>query len=346
MRLLSRAVFFLMVLLSALPAPAHSEVESKGKGSFMVTGHIYKRWREPSDIGADQEFIDQGIPFINRIRPDFLVLTGDLIYNSKDLLREQYKFVVQNVFSKIETKIYCLAGNHDTWWPPDYPAIEIFEELINPLRFSFVQNGALFLFLSLYEPFPHIEGEGVAFPLERVWDSFDTQASRSFLDTLKQELRGDYTQVFVFVHIPPISDYPIGYYWSNFLIPLFSSLNQDVFIFSTFQTIKQGLLPNQVVRYKNLRFYCWASYPDGSYMVNFDRSRVKVTMMQGASFVPTPTHEVEFQPTTRWSMLRCSLRRLWSKLEVRINSQLHDREHRMRESDPSCAKCKIPQLNK
>ena len=346
MKLWSWALFLVTAFSCILPVPAHGAAGDGGSGSLMVTGHIYLPWREPRDIGVDREFVEKGIPLINGIHPDFVVFTGDLIYHPKEMVREQLEYVIEHVFNKIETKIYCNAGNHDTWWLPYPPAVELFEKLINPLRFSFEHQGSLFLFLSLYEPFPHVEGEGVTFPLRRVWDTFDTAASRSFLAGLRQELEGPYDHIFIFVHIPPISDHPIGYYWSWFIVPLLSSLKQDVFIFSTLQSVKNGLLPHQSVRYKNLRFYCWASYPQGSYIVHFDKDSVRVDLRQGDNFIPARMQEVDFQPSTRYSMLAAYLRLLRQRAERKWNYWLHSikgdraQERQMRKHDPTCARCK------
>jgi len=344
MKFLFLALFLFIVLMSVSPPPVHDAREGNREGCFITTGHIYKRWKERSDIGADQKFIEKAIPFINSIRPDFLVLTGDLIYHPKKMVKEQYEFVIQNVFNKIETKIYCLAGNHDTWWLPYPPAIEIFEKLINPLHFSFEYKGSLFLFLSLYQPFPHVSGEGIQLPLKGVWDTFDTLASRSFLDALREELKGEYDHIFIFVHISPITDYPIGYYWSHFLIPLLSSLRQDIHVFSTDHITRFPLYDqvNNVVRYNNIRFYNFAVFPRGSYIVHFDESNVRVDLREGDDFIPAITQEIDFQPTTRWLMLRQYLRRRVAELQFWLHSLQgkNVKEHQLRRSDPNCLKCK------
>ncbi|KPJ58408.1 MAG: hypothetical protein AMJ42_03340 [Deltaproteobacteria bacterium DG_8] len=297
-------VFSLFIILLNLSLqPAYGAEENGEKGCFVVTGHIFKRRVE---IGVDQEFLENGIPFINRINPDFLILTGDLIRHPKVKIREQYDFVVQHVFNKIETRIYCVAGNHDTGWLPCTPAIEIFEKLFNPIHFSFEHKGSLFLFLSLYHPFPHIESSGFYFPLKRVWDEYDTPASRAFLDNLHSKLKGRYDHIFIFVHISPISDYPIGYYWSQFIIPLLSSLKEDIHIFSTDHFIRIPLFyeESRVVKYNNIRFYSFANFPRGSYIVHFDNHNVRVDLLQGSDFTPVSIQEIDFQPTNRLSMLK------------------------------------------
>ncbi len=59
-----------------------------------------------------------------------------------------------------------------------------------------------------------------------------------------------------------------------------------------------------MVKYKNIRFYNFAVFPVGSYVVHFDESKVRVDLMEGEDFIPTLMQEVDYQPTTRLSMLR------------------------------------------
>lgn len=283
------------------------------EGFFMVSGHLYDLSRE---VGVKPEFLSRAIPFINRADPDFLVLTGDLVFavpnegpRSPETIRAQYRYLMPAVFDTIETKIYAVAGNHDTGKNPYPPAVELFEKNLNPLSFSFEHNGSLFLFLSLYRPFPHMETGSAFSRVTRVWADYDTAASRSLLNELKSKLQGKYNHVFIFTHFNPLTEFRIGYYWTNYLVPLLTSLKQDVHIFSTSQLAKPPFAfpENQVVAYKNLRFYCFAEFPVGSYLVNYDAGKVMVQLVRGSGFVPSPLKEVPYRPTTRFSMLKSHL---------------------------------------
>jgi len=309
MKLLALVFSLFMVLVNLFPQPAIGAKENDESGYFVVTGHIHRK----VEIGANKNFVEKAVPFINRINPDFLIFMGDMIFgytgahrSTRESIRRQFNYVIQNVFNKIKTKIYCVAGNHDTHWNPDPPSIEIFAELFNPLPFSFEHKASLFLVLSLYEPFLHMASARPIFPFKMVWDEYGTPASRAFLDNLCDELKGRYDHIFIFVHISPVSDYPIGYYWSQFLIPLLSSLKQDIHIFSTDQFNKLPFHYNvrQVVKYNNIRFYCFARFPRGSYIVHFDNHNVRVDLSKESNFIPTLIQEVDFQPTTRLTMLR------------------------------------------
>jgi len=305
--------FSLFMLLVNLSSPhVYGVEENDEKGFFVVTGHLYDKEEE---TGIKQDFLKKAVPFINRVCPDFLILTGDIVFGGKngkhrfpiETIRQRYNFFFQNVINRIETRVYCVAGNHDTGWIPHPPSVEIFEKELNPLNFSFEHKGSLFILLSLYQPFPHLELGSYFFPLKRVWGKYDTSVSCAFLKNLSNTFQSKYDHIFIFVHISPISDFPIGYYWNQFLIPLLSDLKQDIHIFSTDQITREPLIHNvnRVVRYNNIRFYCFARFPRGSYLVHFDNYKVKVDFLQGSNLIPIPIQEIDFKPTTRLSMLRC-----------------------------------------
>jgi hypothetical protein len=292
-------------------SPARSGMEAGEQGRFIVTGHIYDYKVE---TGVIKGFLEKAVPFINSMQPDFMVLTGDVVLGCIDgwqrlpveTIRKQYGYVVDRVIGTIETKVYFVAGNHDTGSVPHAPSIELFQTLLNPLRFSFQHKGSLFLFLSIYEPFDHVPQSNHIAPFEAIWEDYDTAASRAFLDALRHELNGSYDHLFVFTHASPCSDTPIGYYWTRFLIPLFSSTGKDVHIFSTDHFARSPLVrnPYRVVRHENVRFYNFAVFPRCTYLVHFDDSMVGVYVREGVDFIPAVIQEIGYQAASRWSMLR------------------------------------------
>jgi hypothetical protein len=313
---------FLLVQSGLQVSPAWCGGDDEKKGCFAVTGHIRNNQEE---AGVVEGFAEEAIPLINRIRPDFLVFTGDVVLGgmhgrhrfSVETIDEQYRYFVQNILGKIKTRVYCVAGNHDTGNVPHPPSIELFQYLLNPLHFSFEHEGSLFLFLSLYEPFNHVAESKATFPFKTIWENYDTQSSRDFLANLRRELKGDYEHIFIFLHTSPISNVPLGYYWQRFVIPLLSSLPQDIHVFSTAHYLKSPYRSaNTVVRYQNIRFYSFGQFPKGGYLVAFDESEVQVDLMKGKGFSSGLMNEVDLHPTSRWSML-------WYYINRRIINPLH-----------------------
>jgi hypothetical protein len=305
---------FLVLLVSIFPDSVPKSMGAGEQGHFFVTGHIRPILNEKEGVGVVEGFLEKGVPFINSLHPDFVVFTGDAVLGGIDgfhrfpveTLKKQYAFFVEQVLGKIEANAYCVAGNHDTGSVPHAPSIELFETLLNPLHFSFKHKGSLFLFLSMYEPFNHIPQNNQLAPLSAVWEDYDTAASRNFLDTVRRELSGSYNHIFVFVQASPSSDTPIGYYWTHFLIPLFSSTGKDVHVFSTDHFTRRPLVHcvYKVERHENIRFYNFATYPRASYLVHFDDSSVRVYLGEGEDLMPSVIQEVEYQPASRLSMLR------------------------------------------
>jgi hypothetical protein len=313
MRLSAGKLFLAWVVLqmAAGAVPARSGGSDGGRGRFMVTGHIRS---QVAEVGVIEGFLESGVPFINRMSLDFLVLTGDEVLGGRqgdhrfpvETIKRQYAFFKEEVLGKINAKAYCVAGNHDTGHVPHAPSVELFETLLNPLQFSFEHKGSLFLFLSPYQPFPHVPVSKDIPPFRTIWESYDTPASRSFLDFLHGALSGSCNHIFIFISASPISDVPLGYYWSHFVIPLLSSLKQDVHVFSTdqFTRDRENCDVRNVVRCNNIRFYPFALFPRGGYIVNFDPNKVNITMVKGTGFVPVRLQEIAYRPASRFSMLR------------------------------------------
>jgi hypothetical protein len=304
---------FLVLLGSLFPDAVPNSMGAGEQGHFFVTGHIRPLLKENEEVGVAEGFLEKGVPLINGMHPDFVVFTGDVVLGCIDgfrrlpeeTIRKQYAFFVEQVLGKIEAKAYCVAGNHDTGSVPHAPSIQLFETLLNPLRFSFHHKGSLFLILSIYEPFDHMPQNNNLAPLRAVWEEYDTAASRAFLDTLRHELSGSYDHIFVFVQASPCSDTPIGYYWTRFLVPLFASTGKDVHVFSTDHFTRRSLYRDtyKVVRHENIRFYNFAVFPRGGYLVYFDESSVRVYLGEGEDFMPSVIQEVAYQPASRLSML-------------------------------------------
>jgi len=313
--------FFIFLLNVFLSPSCHAEAGDM-EGFFIVTGHIVNK-KVP--VGTNEAFLKNGVAFVNKQKPDFLIFTGDLIYGGKnvnhrfpvDLIEQQYDYVIQNVFSKINSKIYSAPGNHDTGWLPHPESIRFFEDKINSLQFSFEHKGSLFIILSLYQPFPHLS----FMTLSQIFENYDTRSSDLFLKNLRNMCKKKYKHIFIFTQASPLSDYPVGYYWSNFIVPLLTNLHQNVYVFSTESPLRKdaahGL--DRFTKEKNIRFYSHADFPNGTYLVKFDPDTVNVELRQGAEFKPIKLREATYQETSRVSMImeRIRLEVYWTIFKIK-----------------------------
>jgi 3',5'-cyclic AMP phosphodiesterase CpdA len=87
---------------------------------------------------------EKAVKEINRLKPDFVVVTGDLVNNPKDTLQiKEFKRITSKIDSKIP--VYFTPGNHDIGNVPDSTSIAAFINNYGYDRFSFKHKGSLFL---------------------------------------------------------------------------------------------------------------------------------------------------------------------------------------------------------
>ncbi len=102
-----------------------------------------------SDMGFSKETIlyEKAVEIINKLKPEFLVITGDLV-NNKDN-REQmteFKRITSGISSEIP--VFYSPGNHDIGQPPTQKDIEMFKSEYGHDRFSFKYKKNLFIGLN------------------------------------------------------------------------------------------------------------------------------------------------------------------------------------------------------
>ncbi len=129
------------------------------------------------------------IKYVNWIRPDFAVNTGDLIYGSGsyDRAKAQYE-EFKKVIDECKVPYYTVIGNHDARGRGE----ELYQEILGrPLYYSFNHKGCHFIFLST-----EIKGEtGGIYGEQLDWLTEDLKANSNA------------TLTFVFLHRPI---WPVG----------------------------------------------------------------------------------------------------------------------------------------
>ncbi len=92
------------------------------------------------------EVYEQIIEEVNLLRPDFVMLCGDLILgytDSDSLIREEWK-EFKRVTSKFEMPYYLVVGNHDVW---DELSQSIYQEECGDLYYSFDHKESSFIII-------------------------------------------------------------------------------------------------------------------------------------------------------------------------------------------------------
>ena len=128
----------------ALPVSSHGPANVRASDySFVVVGHT----RGGPDNGIiPTERLTELVEDIRALRPDFVVLTGDLIYGDinkqwdpppvqldEAALRSDWE-AIDRIFATLEVPVHRAPGNHDLW---DHTTLAIWKERYGPPYRSF-----------------------------------------------------------------------------------------------------------------------------------------------------------------------------------------------------------------
>ena len=103
--------------------------------------------RHPGVTGIDYEIehLSKAVSLTNKIKPDFVITTGDLTQNRLD--PEQAR-IVKDLFSKLDCKYYFASGNADLTNSPQFEDIERYRKRFGPDFYSFNHSNSQFIILN------------------------------------------------------------------------------------------------------------------------------------------------------------------------------------------------------
>jgi predicted phosphodiesterase len=185
---------WLVLGVAAMPRATAQELPGQPRGESMTgdafTFVVLGDSRTPGgryatvQVPAVSPVFEKQIQLINRLSPDLLVTTGDLIWGHCDpdmTTREWDAF--DEAVNGLNAPLYMVVGNHDIW---NGPSRETYIERYGPEYYSFDHKGAHFVVLSTEVP-----GHG-------------TRISGPQLEWLERDLAGSDARApkYVFLHQP------------------------------------------------------------------------------------------------------------------------------------------------
>jgi serine/threonine-protein phosphatase CPPED1 len=99
-----------------------------------------------ADKGYSKEtgLYEKAVATVNRIKPEFVVITGDLVNNRKERSQiDEFRRITAEIRKNIP--VYIIPGNHDIPVPAVDNETENFIKDYGSDRFSFTKNGCLFI---------------------------------------------------------------------------------------------------------------------------------------------------------------------------------------------------------
>ena len=103
--------------------------------------------RHPGITGINYEIenLSKAILLTNKIKPDFVITTGDLM---QDRLDSEQARIVKDLYSKLDCKYYFATGNADLTNSPQFEDIERFRKRFGPDYYSFYHLKSQFIILN------------------------------------------------------------------------------------------------------------------------------------------------------------------------------------------------------
>lgn len=136
-------LFFLLLVFS------FEILNARGKNPkpyffIQITDPQFGMFENNKGFEKETKLYEKAVKEINRLKPDFVVITGDLVNNQKDTVQiREFKRITSKIDSKVP--VYFTPGNHDIGNVPDSISIAAFVNNYGYDQFSFKHKNSLFI---------------------------------------------------------------------------------------------------------------------------------------------------------------------------------------------------------
>lgn len=111
---------------------------------IQITDPQFGMFENNNGFEKETVLFKKSVKEINRLKPDFVLITGDLVNNQKDILQiAEFKQLTAEIDSKIP--VYLIPGNHDIGNVPDSQSINSFIKNYGYDKISFKHKGSQFI---------------------------------------------------------------------------------------------------------------------------------------------------------------------------------------------------------
>ena len=132
----------------------------------------------------DVKTFKMAVTQINALKPDFVVICGDLVNNANDESFADFN----KIKAELTVPCYCVAGNHDVGNEPTRESLQYYRRIMGEDYYSFEHKGYLFAFVNTQLWKAPVEGE--------------SQKQDSWLEETLQTAANKRTPVFIIGHYP------------------------------------------------------------------------------------------------------------------------------------------------
>ena len=142
-------LFFALFLLLLITGMGNARKKDSSFPYFFIqiTDPQFGFFSSNNGFEEETELYEKAVAAINRLKPDFLVITGDLV-NNKDDRSQVAEFKRITAKLKTEIPVYYSPGNHDIGQSPTQKDIDSFISDYGSDRFSFKHKKSTFIGLN------------------------------------------------------------------------------------------------------------------------------------------------------------------------------------------------------
>lgn len=145
----TRKLLIVLFFLCLITGTGSAQKKNSSSPFFFiqVTDPQFGFFGSNNGFGKETELYEKAVIAINRLNPDFVVITGDLVNNKNDKSQiAEFKRITAKINSK--TPVYYSPGNHDIGLSPTQQDIDSFISDYGHDRFSFKHKKSIFIGLN------------------------------------------------------------------------------------------------------------------------------------------------------------------------------------------------------
>lgn len=111
---------------------------------IQITDPQFGMHEENARFEKETELYEKAVAQINRLKPDFVVITGDFVHDPNDENQiNEFKKITGKIASDIP--VYLIPGNHDVGQVPDYQSLKKYKANYGADKFAFNHKGSRFI---------------------------------------------------------------------------------------------------------------------------------------------------------------------------------------------------------
>lgn len=139
-----RNFLFLLIAVFSLASCASSRIAGDKSPYFFIQLSDPQLGFYPDSLEKEIALYEKAVKEINRLKPDFVVITGDLVNKERDENQlSEFKRITSNIDKKIP--VYLTPGNHDVGNSPTQEDIDFYESIYGYDKFSFEHKNSRFI---------------------------------------------------------------------------------------------------------------------------------------------------------------------------------------------------------